>query len=155
VAEKEVGYVLESSPTGEAQTIPGFPGIWEQGVPKSVSELGMSATEARRWIKERGITSLKEVKVAAPKAGAFDRTAGMVSGATLSSSTDEVLPREPNSVPGLSDEELAERDRFDAEYRSRPNAVGALSILPDDRPTAPIEGGPLVSPEEAEPTVKE
>lgn len=43
-----------------AQTFPGFPGVWTQGEPIALSELGLTAEEAEEMIRDRSLPLVME-----------------------------------------------------------------------------------------------
>lgn len=145
MADKETGYVLplEAASSSEPQSLPGVPGLWTPGEAKAASELGLSVGEMREMVSDLNLP-LKEKRVDAPPDDLFERTGGMVSGATGDSAPAEVLTRSASDIPGLSYEEAEARKAEDAarkaEDAAAADAAGLVPVTEVEETTAP-EGG--------------
>lgn len=140
--EKETAFVLpvEAAASMEPQTIPGLPGLWTPGEPKTVTELGLTATEARDLVKEHG-APLEATKATPPADGWLDKTGGMLSGATAESTTALVSERSASEFPGLSEDEAEARRAEKAAADKAAAAASAEGPAKVEPEPAPEPGG--------------
>lgn len=118
-----------ATPTTDAQTFPGLPGVWRPDMVYSSAELGLEgeALEAFRQHLIDNDAPIDEVEAPASDPDVRSYHGGMLSGAELPSGNADLLPRSESEVPGLSGEEAEKRLAWDS---TRPRTPAELALVP-------------------------